>query len=111
MSRRSVGAGSPSTKHTLWAKRIEQWRGSGLTQRAFCAKRGLAVSTFQWWRRRLTAPVARPEAVRASFVPLPVPPAQASASVVEVSFRSGTRVRFEGEAARAAVEVLVARVR
>lgn len=96
MSRRSVGGGVQSTKRLLWAKRIAQWRGSGRTQREFCAKYGLAVSTFQWWRRRLTAPVARPEAARASFVPLPATPPQSPASVVEVSLRSGTRLRFEG---------------
>ena len=111
MGKRSVGVGSQSTKHALWAKRIDQWRGSGVTQREFCARRGLAVSTFQWWRRRLTAAVPRSDAVRASFVALPVTPPQPTTSVVEVELRSGTRLRFEGEAARVAVDVLVARVR
>ena len=35
-----------------WAKRIAQWAGSGQTQKAYCAKRGWALSTFQWWRAR-----------------------------------------------------------
>jgi hypothetical protein len=34
-----------------------------------------------------------------------------AANVIEVELRSGTRVRFEGEAARVAVDRLVAKVR
>lgn len=111
MAGRSAGSDVNGTKHALWAKRIEEWMGSGVTQREFCAKRGLAVSTFRWWRRRVTAAVPRPDAAHASFVALPVTPLQSPASVVEVELRSGTRLRFEGEAARVAVDVLVARVR
>lgn len=111
MAKRTAGVVSQGTKHALWAKLIDQWRVSGVTQREFCARRGLAVSTFQWWRRRVTAAAPRPDAVRASFVALPVTPPQLPTSVVEVELRSGTRLRFEGEAARVAVDVLVARVR
>jgi hypothetical protein len=99
-------------KRALWSRRIGQWKGSGLTQRAFCAKRGLALSTFQWWRRRLADADGRPS--HAVFLPLPVnsgPASVSGASVVEVELRSGTRLRFEGEAAQLAVRSLVSRVR
>lgn len=36
-----------------WAGHCEGWRGSGLSQRVYCQRHGLALSTFQLWRRRL----------------------------------------------------------
>lgn len=32
---------------------VEEYEASGQTRRAFCAKRGMAVSTFDYWRREL----------------------------------------------------------
>jgi hypothetical protein len=29
-----------------WAERVEQWRGSGLSQSEFCRRQGLALTTF-----------------------------------------------------------------
>ena len=105
---RAVDAGA---KRALWSKRVMQWEGSGLAQRAFCAKQGLALSTFQWWRRRLADSDQRTS--RAVFLPLPMnpEPVASAMSVVEVELRSGTRLRFEGEAAQMAVRSLVSRVR
>ncbi len=37
----------------FWAEHIEVWKSSGLSQRAYCAREGIAVSTLQWWCRRL----------------------------------------------------------
>ena len=101
-----------NAKRALWSGRIEQWKRSGETQREFCAMRSIALSTFQWWRARLgTGKVSRQEA-QSLFVPLPVANEWIPvAGVVEVELRSGTRVRFEGEAARVAVDRLVAKVR
>jgi hypothetical protein len=45
--RRSAGRGE------FWAAHREGWRGSGLSQREYCARQGLALSTFQLWSRRL----------------------------------------------------------
>jgi len=39
------------SKHELWAQRIADWQASGLSQRAFCQQQGLAITTFQSWRR------------------------------------------------------------
>ena len=106
---KSVVVGS---KRVLWSRRVAQWEGSGLSQREFCANHGLALSTLQWWRRRLTDSEGRTGS--AVFLPLPVnpgPAADSGASVVEVELRSGTRLRFEGEAARLAARALVTRVR
>jgi len=39
---------SKVARRAQWAKRIAQWEGSGQTQKAYCAKRGWSLSTFQW---------------------------------------------------------------
>ena len=37
----------------FWAQHIEGWKSSGLSQRRYCECEGIAVSTLQWWCRRL----------------------------------------------------------
>src|SRR5690606_26679475 len=37
----------------FWAQHIEGWKSSGLGQRRYCEREGIAVSTLQWWCRRL----------------------------------------------------------
>lgn len=39
-------------KKTYWREHIEAWRQSGLSQAHFCKVRSLALSTFQYWRRK-----------------------------------------------------------
>ena len=34
---------------------VEEYDNSGLTRREFCQRRGLAVTTFDYWRRELAA--------------------------------------------------------
>jgi transposase-like protein len=36
-----------------WQALLAEQRDSGLTQSAFCRERGLALSTFQYWKRQL----------------------------------------------------------
>lgn len=38
-----------------WQGLIDQQAASGASQIAFCAEQGLALSTFQYWKRRLKA--------------------------------------------------------
>ena len=103
-----VAGGQAVAKRAHWGKQITEWERSGQTQWEFCAQRGLALSTFVWWRRqakrRATVKSASP------FLPIAMGPMGAT-SVVEVELRSRTRLRFEGEAALAAVAQLVARVK
>ena len=100
------------TTRADWKKRISQWERSGQSQRAFCAERSVALSTFQWWRRKLR----RSEGLQAApeFLPLALSAATgtgAGLAVIEVELRSRTRVRLEGEAALRAVDAVVARIR
>ena len=99
------GQGVLATKRAYWGQRITEWERSGQSQKAFCAERGLVLSTFQWWcaqrKRRAAAKPVTP------FLPI----AMHATSVVEVELRSRTRIRFEGEAALQAVAQLTARVK
>jgi hypothetical protein len=33
-------------KRKFWGKRVEEWRGSGLSQSAYCRKAGVSVKSF-----------------------------------------------------------------
>jgi hypothetical protein len=108
-----ASAGDMVVKRALWSKRIGQWEGSGQTQRAFCAKGGLALSTFQWWRTRLEGGAAerRQKAgckAAVSFVPVALGVgALGGGGSVHIELACGTRLRVEGEAALHAIDVLL----
>lgn len=51
-SQPKVAESETATKHAYWGKRLTEGERSGQSQRTFCAQRGLALSTFQWWRAR-----------------------------------------------------------
>jgi hypothetical protein len=110
---RKAGAGDMAVKRALWSKRIGQWEGSGQTQRAFCAKRRLALSTFQWWRTRLQDGAAErgQKAERkagVSFVPVALSGgALGGSGTVHIELSCGTRLRVEGEAGLHAIDVLL----
>lgn len=38
-----------------WAKHIEGWKASGLTQRAYCGRESISYDTFKRWRRGFRA--------------------------------------------------------
>ena len=79
-------------KERQWRRRINQWRASGLSVRAFCAQRGLSSASFYHWRRVL----ARRAAEEPAFVPVQVVadavPTQPSA--LEVVLTDGRAVRI-----------------
>lgn len=61
-----------------WFDRIEAWKQSGLTQRAFCEQQQLGLGSFRRWRGILMRG-ERPEASSAvRFLPVNVTPAPAS---------------------------------
>lgn len=89
----------------LWPSAVAAWRASGLTAPEFCRRRGLALSTFRWWRWRLSREVGpRSESATApSLLPVRVvdtggeaggaPPPDGAPSFLEVVLPSGARLR------------------
>ena len=57
-------------KEQQWRQRIQEWRASGLSVRAFCARRGLAEPSFYAWRKELQ----RRDAALPAFVPVRLVP-------------------------------------
>ena len=101
---------SAATRHKRWAKHVADWERSGQSQRVFCAARRLALSSFQWWRRRLRNGGAAERAT--GFLPIALGSEQSAVgAVIEVELCSRTRVRLEGEAALRALDRVVARIR
>ena len=48
---------------TFWVKTLNDFEHSPLSLQDFCAERGLAVSTFHGWRRRLSAAKETPQKI------------------------------------------------
>ena len=42
-------------KTQYWQAHVDAWRASRVSQREYCNRYGLALSTFSLWRRRLAA--------------------------------------------------------
>jgi hypothetical protein len=79
-------------KERQWRRRIDQWRASGLSVRAFCARHGLATASFYNWRRVLQRRAADEQP---AFVPVHVVAGAApdQASALEVVLTDGRTVR------------------
>ena len=77
---RKAGSEELEAKQGYWDRHIAQWRDSGVSQRVFCESQGLALSTFQWWRKRLAeSPSAQPR-----FLPIELKPAAAATAAAMV---------------------------
>ena len=88
----------PATER-FWRAAVRQWRGSGLSVRAYCEKYGLSEPSFYAWRRRLTdAAAATPPFVRVKVVPdvevLPTMAAGGAASALELVLGDHRRLRI-----------------
>ncbi|MDT0499334.1 hypothetical protein RM530_18505, partial [Algiphilus sp. W345] len=84
-----------------WRRLIEEWAQSGQSQEAFCASRGLALSSLCNWRRKLKAgSAASPESPpreAADFIELTAPVAsdkESPAWDLELSLGEGTVLRL-----------------
>ena len=64
-------------RETQWAKHIEGWRKSGLTQPRYCEQESISYDTFKRWRQRL----GKARGLRGGapqFVPVRVAPVSAA---------------------------------
>jgi hypothetical protein len=66
--------GKPTNRRSEMRRVVEEFAASGLTRREFCSRRGLALTTFDYWRGQLRSTprlvkveVARAEAAALSF--------------------------------------------
>ena len=88
MARRQASpANRSSVRATHWQSLIAAWAESGLSQRAFCARRGILPGTFAWWKHHLSNRVR--ERVRRR---------PASARFLRVELRPGATTVSDGNA-------------
>ncbi len=79
---------SRQAKAVVWEERIAAWRRSGLSQRAWCVQQGVAVQTFGYWCRKLSAgPALLPVVVSAQA-------ADQCCAAIEVSLGNGVMLRL-----------------
>ena len=75
-----------SQREDRWRTICREFRDSGMTRKAFCESRAIALSTLGYWLKRLSVPVANLQT--SAFVPM---------GTVELNSRSVLRLRFGGE--------------
>ena len=87
-----------------WSAVIGEWRGSDLSTAEFCRRRGLVLSSFRWWRWRLSqdrvaeragapVPALLPVRVVGALVEDSAPRVELAEPVLELVFPSGVRLR------------------
>lgn len=98
-------SGGGRRSEAQWRALFSVFETSGETRRRFCARHGVALSTFDWWRRRLreqagsagAAPL-HPEALfvelTAPMTPLREMPGSAAAWDVELELGAGVVLRL-----------------
>jgi transposase-like protein len=94
-------------KEQQWRQRMEEWRASGLSVRAFCTRHGLSQPSFYAWRRELQ----RRDTEQPAFVPVRVVDEVVPArGVLEIVLANGRSVRvgpgFDAATLRQVVAVL-----
>lgn len=68
-----------SEHRKLWQERVEQWRNSGLSQRAFALRQGWPTRQTNYWIRKLSggvtsaAPELVPVALKRGHIDAPAP--------------------------------------
>lgn len=80
-----------------WRRVLKEWSSSGLSQRGFCEDRGISLSSFCYWRRRLRvegeevspSPFIPVEVRGGTMLPQPTP--------FEVRLRNGIRIRVPAD--------------
>ena len=71
---------------------VEEWQGSGQTQKAFCVEQDISVSVFAYWLRRYRDQQGSSSDQVTGFVP--VHTAVSDSTALEVSLPSGAVLRF-----------------
>jgi transposase len=82
----------------VWAKRVEQWRKSGLSAEDFAAREGIKSKQLGWWRWKLKSSASDPAASRPpQFLPVrvvtPVACPPGATDPVEIALPNGRVVR------------------
>jgi len=61
-------------REAVWQERVEHWRASGLSQRAFALQEGYPIRQVGYWVRRLTRSPVTPGLLPVQVTPAPPAP-------------------------------------
>jgi hypothetical protein len=91
-----------------WFDRIEAWKQSGLTQKAFCEQQQLGLGSFRRWRGIFMREEAPEASSAVSFLPVKVTAAPASslALLIDEHLRIEIPAGFDAETLKQVVQVL-----
>ena len=99
-----------ATNRQRWFDRIEAWKQSGLTQKAFCEQQQLRLGSFQRWRGIFMREEAPEASSAVSFLPVKVTAAPASslALLIDDHLRIEIPAGFDAETLKQVVQALQA---
>ena len=81
----------------LWAERIAECRGSGMSVRAWCRGNGISEKTYYYWQRRLYQQMAfTTEAVSFAEIPHGIQTGQCSGAAAKISLSGATIEVYPG---------------
>ena len=99
-----------ATNRQGWFDRIEAWKQSGLTQKAFCEQQQLGLGSFQRWRRIFMREVLPEASSAVSLLPVKVrvAPASSLALVIDDHLRIEIPAGFDPVILQQVVQALQA---
>ena len=90
---RKTSTRRPRRGEKQWAEIFGQFESSELGSREFCRREGLALSSFQRWRRRLGSTSSNDFV---ELVPAAHPSTASSSWSLDVALPNGVSLHFEG---------------
>ena len=91
----NIASSNTRRNRSAWEQLMAQYEAGDLSQRMFCARHGLAYSTFGYWRKQLRRS-AHNENQPASLIELPILPAGESPDWrVELDLGKGMVLRLK----------------
>lgn len=76
-----------------WERLMGEYEAGEVSQRVFCAQRGLAYSSFGYWRKQLRGALAAEERRMSALVELPAWPVEPAPWRIELELGEGIVLR------------------
>jgi len=71
-------------KHLFWKQQLDNWRSSGMSQKAYCAQQSLKTSFFSYWVKQLRTENAPSSKLIPITIPKEVVSVSLTASVIQL---------------------------
>ena len=97
------------TKRSLWQERIASWQRSGLSQKIWCEREQVPVSSLGYWIKKLRGAVAPNKATE--IVPRFIPVTLTTSSSVTIQIGNATTIDIDATVDRALLRDLLTALR